>query len=118
MPSRFTLPHIEISQLKSQQSYLGVGSGAGSTVRIREEHGRRLQSELDAALKLADELRPKDDRLPAATTTILEIELRRGTDPDILERKKAGIRPGASKVDDREAPTVAVFVPDASREVL
>jgi hypothetical protein len=118
MASRFTLPHIEITQFKSQQGYLGVGSGGGSTVRIREEHGRRLQGELDAALKLSEELRPKDERLPAPTVTILEVELRRGASPDILERKTSGIRPGASKVDEREARTVAVFVPDAAREVL
>lgn len=118
MPSRFTLPHIEISQFKSQQSYLGAGSGGGSTVRIREEHGRRLQGELNAAFRLSEELRPKDDRLPAPTTTILEVELRHGTSADILEGRRSGIRPGASKVDQREARTVALFLPDASREAL
>jgi hypothetical protein len=43
-----------------------------------ESRRGRLQGELDAALKLAEELRPKDDRLPAATTSIIEVELRRG----------------------------------------
>ncbi|WP_207872083.1 hypothetical protein, partial [Pseudomonas sp. 86_A] len=92
MASRFTLPHIEITRFKSQQDYSGVGGGGSSAVRIREEHGRRLQGELDAALKLAEELRPKDDRLPAPTTSIIEVELRRGTDPETLDRKKADIR--------------------------
>jgi hypothetical protein len=118
MASRFTLPHIEITRFKSQQEYAGVSSGGSSAVRIREEHGRRLQGELDAAFKLAEELRPKDDRLPAATTSIIEVELRRGTDPEKLDRKTADIRSSAAKANDRDDRTVAVFVPDGSKEVL
>ncbi|WIW50358.1 S8 family peptidase (plasmid) [Bradyrhizobium sp. 62B] len=118
MASRFTLPHIEITRFKSQQDYSGVGGGGSSAVRIREEHGRRLQGELDAALKLAEELRPKDDRLPAPTTSIIEVELRRGTDPETLDRKKADIRSSAAKANDRDDRTIAVFVPDGSKEVL
>lgn len=118
MSSRFTLPHIEITRFKSQHDYVGVGGGGSSAVRIREEHGRRLQGELDAALKLAEELRPKDDRLPAATTSIIEVELRRGTDPEKLDRKTADIRSSAAKADDRDDRTIAVFVPDGSKEVL
>src|SRR5580704_9358275 len=118
MASRFTLPHIEITRFTSQQEYAGVGSGGSSAVRIREEHGRRLQGELDAALNLAEELRPRDDRLPAATTSIIEVELRRGTDPEKLDRKSADIRSSAAKANDRDDRTIAVFVPDGSKEVL
>jgi hypothetical protein len=118
MASRFTLPHIEISRFRSQQDYAGVFSGGSSAVRIREEHGPRLQKEFDAALKLAEELRPKDDRLPAATSTIIEVELRRGADPETLDRKKAEIRSSAAKANDRDDRTVAVFIPDGSREVI
>jgi hypothetical protein len=118
MASRFTLPHIEITRFKSQQDYTGVPSGGGSAVRIREEHGRRLQGELDAALKLAEELRPKDDRLAPATTSIIEVGLRRGTDPKNLDRKTADIRSSAAKSNDRDDRTIAVFVPDGSKEVL
>jgi hypothetical protein len=102
MPSRFALPHIEITRFRSQQEYAGVPSGSSSAVRIREEHGRRLQGELDAALKLADELRSKDDRLPPTTTSIVEVELRRGTDPDRLDRKTAEIRSSAAKANERD----------------
>lgn len=63
-------------------------------------------------------MRPTDDRLPPATTTILEVELRRGTNPEILQKKKLRLRAGASKLDEREARTVALFLPDASREAL
>jgi hypothetical protein len=118
MASRFTLPLIDITRFKSQQQYAGIGSGGDSTVRIREEHGRRLQGELDAALKLAEELRPKDDRLPAATTSIIEVELRRGTDPEKLDRKAVDIRSSAAKANDHDDRTIAVFVTDGSKEVL
>ncbi|MCA1401486.1 S8 family peptidase [Bradyrhizobium sp. BRP56] len=118
MASRFALPHIEITRFKSQQDYSGVGGGGSSAVRIREEHGRRLQAELDAAFKLAEKLRPKDDRLSAPTTSIIEVELRRGADPETLDRKKADIRSSAAKANDRDDRTVAVFVPDGSKEVL
>ena len=74
MASRFTLPHIEITRFKSRQDYSGPSGGGSSAARTREEHGRRLQGELDAALKLAEELRPTDDRLPAATTSIIELD--------------------------------------------
>jgi hypothetical protein len=118
MPSRFTFPHIDITRFKSRHEYAGVGAGGSSAVRIREEHGRRLQGELDAALKLAEEQRPKDDRLPAPTTSIIEVELRRGTDPEKLDRKTADIRSSAAKANDRDDRTIAVFVPDGSKEVL
>jgi len=68
MATRFTLPHLDISSLASTQSYLGSGSGGGGgAVRERAEHGRRLQNELRAALALADEVRPSDDRLEPPT---------------------------------------------------
>jgi hypothetical protein len=92
MASRFTLPHIEINRFKDRQDYAGSGSAGNPVDRIRAEHGRRLQNELEAALRLADELRPTDERLPAPTTTILEVELRRGTDPDRLDRSRDDIR--------------------------
>jgi len=118
MASRFTLPHIEITRFKSRQDYAGVGSGGNPVDRIREEHGRRLQGELNAALKLAEEMRPKDDRLPAPTTSIIEVELRRGADPETLDRKRSDIRSSAAKANARDDRTIAVFVPDSSKEVL
>jgi hypothetical protein len=118
MSSRFTLPHIEITRFRSNQQYAGVGTGGSSAVRIREEHGRRLQGELEASFKLAEELRPKDERLPPATTSVIEVELRRGTDPEKLDRKTADIRAGAAKANERDDRTIALFVPDGSKEVL
>src|ERR1051326_8044588 len=119
MPSRFTLPHIEISQLASTQDYAGAGAFGNPVDRIRAEHGKRLQNELKAALELADQTLPKDERLPAPTGTIIEVELRRRADPDdALEFRAANIRVGATKATDRDDRTVALFVPDGSRAVL
>jgi hypothetical protein len=115
MASRFSLPHIEITRFVSNQDYAGSSSYGSSAVRIRDEHGKRLQNELKAALALADKSRPADDRLAAPSGTILEVELRRGTPADILEQKSKGVRVGAAKADEGNERTVAVFIPDGAR---
>ena len=50
MAGRFELPHIDISAIKDSNEYSESRSRGDGVVRIREEHGRRLQNELDAAL--------------------------------------------------------------------
>src|SRR4051794_24369701 len=97
MPSRFTLPHIDIAHFATSQAYQGSSGGGGGDARVRAEHGRRIQNELNAALRLADELRPRDDRLPPVSGTFLEVDLRRGTKPDALDQKTQGIRTSAVK---------------------
>ena len=118
MASRFSLPHIDISGFRSSSPYQGSGSPIDGAVRIRAEHGRRLQNELNAALAAADAERPADDRLPLATGTYLEVELQRGTKPDILARKREGIRPAAVKTNENNGRTVALYVPDGARAAL
>jgi hypothetical protein len=65
MASRFNLPHLDISALISSQPYSGSSNFGGPAARIREEHGRRLQNELTAALTASDTLRLEkaDERL-------------------------------------------------------
>ncbi|MEP0707712.1 MAG: S8 family peptidase [Parvibaculum sp.] len=46
---------------------------------------------------------------------MIEVELRRGTNADILESKSANIRVSAAKADERNDRTVAVFIPDEAR---
>jgi len=118
MPSRFDLPHIDITAFRTSQPYMGSSTGGSGAVRIREEHGRRLQNELTAAFAAADEERPADDRLPPPEGTYLEVELYRGTKPDVLERKRDGIRPGAAKANEANERTVALYVPDHARAAL
>ena len=116
MASRFALPHIEITRLASSQDYAGAGAFGNPVDRIRAEHGRRLQNELSATLTLAEQTRPKDDRLPAPTGMILEVELRRRADPeDTLQFKRDQIRVGATKANGADYRTVAVFIPDGAR---
>jgi hypothetical protein len=59
MPSRFNLPHIDISPFASSQDYAGSSAFGNPCDRIREEHGRRLQNELRAVLALADASCPR-----------------------------------------------------------
>jgi hypothetical protein len=115
MPSRFNLPHIDISAFASSQDYAGSSAFGNPGDRIREEHGRRLQNELRAVLALADTSRPKDDRLPQPTRTIVEVELRRGARADLLEQKREDIRVSVAKANERNDRTVAVFIPDGAR---
>jgi hypothetical protein len=78
MPSRYNLPHIDMTSRSTSHEYVGDSTGGSSAVRIREEHGRRVQSELRTALQSSDTGRQATDRrLPAPTGTYLEIELRR-----------------------------------------
>lgn len=118
MAPRFTLPHIDISGFRTSSPYQGSGSAINGAVRDRQEHGRRLQNELNAALVAADATRPIDGRLPPAKGTYLEVELQRGAKPDILIRKGDGIRPGAVKADENNVRTVALYVPDTARAAL
>jgi hypothetical protein len=119
MPSRYNLPHIDIGRFAAEQDYAGEGSGGDPGARERAEHGRRLQDELTASLALADQTRPQDDRLPPITGTRIEVELRRGTDPEVLNLKRAGIRAGASKYnEENDQRTIALYVPDEARPVL
>lgn len=118
MPPRFTLPHIDIAPFATSQPYVGEGSQGDSAARVREEHGRRLLNELRVAYTEADLHRPTDDRLPAPEGVLLEVQLRRGTKPDILEGRRERIRAGATKVNDAGIRTVALYVPDHARPVL
>ena len=96
MPTRFTLPHIDLTRFATSTPYMGQGSGGGTNARVRAEHGRRIQHELQAALRLADTQRIADDRLPPSEGSIIEVELRRGEGADKLDAKSEGIRSGAA----------------------
>lgn len=118
MASRFTLPHIEITRFISTNVYQGTGFGSSGSPRARAEHGRRLQGELAAAFRLADERRPQDERIEGVEGSYFEIELRGGTKAEILDRKRDGVRAGATNVADDNKRTIALLVPDAARPVL
>ena len=115
MASRFTLPHIDISAFAAAQPYAGdPGFGSGDA-RVRAVHGARLQNELNVALAAAAQVRPTDPRLAPATSSIIEVELRKGTPADKLDMKTEGVRAGASKEDEAGVTTIALHVPDHAR---
>jgi len=117
----FDLPHIDISGRRIARSYQAPreNRGGGSSPRIRTEHGARLQIELKQAFQDADRTRPLDERIEVPPVgTYLEIELKRNADPDALEKKRAGIKPGAVQLAGNELTKVALYVPDDARPVL
>jgi hypothetical protein len=117
MPSRFNLPHFDITSFATTHDYAGAGTPNNSAVRIRDEHGKRIQNELRVALAAADQMRPTDQRLLAPTGTYVEVELRRGTPADSLNMRTEEIRAGATK-SDVNGRTIALYVPDHARPVM
>lgn len=117
MTSRFTLPHIDIARFSISQVYQGEAGGSGGSPRVRQEHGRRLQNELNEALALADRLRPTDDRLEPPGGTFIEVKLRSGAKSDVLDQRTQGIRSGAAKADEQNERTIALFVSNTARPV-
>lgn len=117
MPTRFTLPHIDIAAFVSSKTYQGESGGGNGQARLREEHGQRVRKELAAVLQLADALRPTDERLERPTGSFIEVELRKGAKPDTLDQKREGIRSGGAKLNERSDPTIALYIPDTARPV-
>jgi hypothetical protein len=118
MPSRYNLPHIDIAGFSTTQDYVGEGTPGNPTVRERQAHGERLRNELRASLDEAIQARPVDDRLPVPTGSIIEVELRRGTEPDKLDMVRQGVRSGAVKTTAANDRTIVLFVPDHARAAL
>lgn len=118
MPSRFTLPHIDIGAYSAVQPYTGSGGGGGGSHREREEHGRRVQNELRAAFEMAAQQRPTDERLEPLSGVFLEVQLSKGTSPDKLDRVREGIAARAVNTVEGDDRVIALYVPDGSRQAL
>ena len=120
MESLYDLPHIDLSRRASAVPFTSgernqIGAG---TPRSRQEHGEKLRGELAAAYKAFDEARRTDDRLDPPEGAYLEVELKRGSRTETIERKRDGIVPGAARLDEDEIRIVGLYVPDESRDVL
>ncbi len=118
MATIFRFPHIDIAAFKDSQPYTAPQSNVVGSPRERAEHGRRIQNELDAALVMADALRPEDPRLPQPEGSFVEVTLARGTKPDALDMKREGVRSGAAKTGLNNERSVVLYVPDDSKPVL
>jgi Subtilase family len=120
MANRFNRPHLDISARAITRLYQAPkeAKGGGSAPRVRAEHGARLQAEITAAWHSADEHRTIDERLEPAKGVYLEVDLRKGDNPQLLEQKSKHIRPGATRTQQGERTTIALYVPDEARPVL
>ena len=119
MASPYDLPHIDLSRRLQTAPFTSAASnpiGAG-TPRSREEHGEKLRGELAASYRAFDAARREDPRLDPPQGTFLEVELKRGSRVEVVERKKAGIQPGAVKLESNENRIVGLYVADESREI-
>ena len=106
MASPYDLPHIDLSRRLQAAPFTSAASnpiGAG-TPRSREEHGEKLRGELAASYRAFDAARREDPRLDPPQGAFLEVELKRGSRVEVVERKKIGIQPGAAKLESNEKP--------------
>ena len=119
MASPYDLPHIDLSRRLQAAPFTSAASnqiGAG-TPRSREEHGEKLRGELAASYRAFDAARREDPRLDPPQGTFLEVELKRGSRVEVVERKKVGIQPGAARLESNENRIVGLYVADESREI-
>ena len=119
MASPYDLPHIDLSRRLQTAPFTSAGSnpiGAG-TPRSREEHGEKLRGELAASYRAFDAARREDPRLDPPQGAFLEVELKRGSRVEVVERKKIGIQPGAARLESNENRIVGLYVADESREI-
>ena len=119
MVSPYDLPHIDLSRRLQAAPFTSAASNliAAGTPRSREEHGAKLRGELAASYQAFDAARREDPRLDPPQGAFLEIELKRGSKVDVVEKKKIGIQPGAAKLESNENRIVGLYVPDDAREV-
>ena len=121
MVSRYTHPHIDISERYIRRDFVAprMNMSTNTPPRTREEHGVRLREQLQAAFQAFDFTHKPDPRLEeidGVQGAFLEVELLRGTPIEKIERK--GIRPTATHVQPDETRTVGWFVSDAARALL
>ena len=119
MASRYDLPHLDLSRRVQAVPFTSTASnpvGAG-TPRSRVEHGAKLRGELAAAYRAFDAARREDERIGSPEGAFLEVELKRGTRIETVERKRDGITPGAARREETDIRIVGLFVPDEAREV-
>ena len=115
----YDLPHIDLSRRVQAAPFTSTvqNQGGAGTPRIREEHGAKLRGELAAAYRAFDAERREDPRIGPPEGAFLELELKRGSGVEVVERKRDRIRPGAARLDAADRRIVGLYVPDEAREV-
>ncbi len=124
MATRFNKPHLHFDKYRTRRDFVAPSinlSGEG-VPRTREEHGVRLREELQAAFNDFEELRPRPleefEDIGGTSGSFLEVELRRGTPIEAVERKSKGVVPTATKLEPNDNRTVGLFVPDKARDYI
>ena len=119
MASRYDLPHIDLAGRVQAVPFTSTDSnrGGAGTPRSREQHGAKLRGELAAAYRAFDAARSEDERIGPPEGAFLEVELKRGTRIETVERKRDGITPGAARREETDIRIVGLYVPDDAREV-
>ncbi len=117
-------PHLDISALAQRSAYKSPKSSVSQATlqRIRDDHGRKLAAELRAAFDQADALQTSPDRqiadIEPAGGVFLEIELNPLARAQVVERKTEKTRQSAETILENGARSLALFVPDDSRDML
>ena len=119
MAAPYDLPHIDLSRRLQAAPFTSAAANqiAAGTPRSREEHGEKLRGELAASYRAFDAARREDTRLDPPEGAFLEVELKRGSRVEVVERKSTGIAPGAARLEPNENRIVGLYVPDDAREV-
>jgi len=120
MPGPFERPHLRIDGRIRRAEYTPPSSrGGGDRIpRNRGDHAVKLRSELDRSYEAFEARRIRDERLPNPDGVFLEVELRRGTPVETLDRKGPKIKAGPAKLDANDERRIGLFVPDDAREKL
>ena len=87
----FDKPHIDISARVNRTRYQAPRQniGGGGAPRIRAEHGALVAAQFEAAFRDADAHRTEDERVEAAEGVYIEVDLKKGSNPEkVLQRKK------------------------------
>jgi len=120
VPSRYTRPHFDISESKIQRQYKAPSMDVSGNAqpRTRQAHGVRLRQELQAAFNSFDLTHPENpvlNDIEGIKGAFLEVDLRRGTPIENVEKKRMGVVPTAPRVNEDEQRTVGLFVPNEAR---
>lgn len=121
MPRIFDRPHIDLSGNASTHNYKPPRQNisGGGAPRVREEHGRMLRDQLQAAYREVQEISEELEEAEPADGAYYEISLQPGSKPDKLESKRRRMSIGATKIDPETGEiTTVVFIPHESIEVV
>ncbi|MEO0460755.1 MAG: S8 family peptidase [Myxococcota bacterium] len=120
MGSRYSLPHLSLSERIVRHRYKSrKGSGGSGWERDRGQHGRRLREQFDSALREFNAQRPHDPGLPETEGAFIEVELGGGAKVEVLEKRTKGLLPGAVNKDTTtEHLFVGLFVSGEGQKTL